>query len=112
LGSNVQPQIALWGRSDEVAAAIVSPRRNAAYLSEIAIDASVAVSAELGSVVEGAAIAILAVRTHAIRDVATAMRPLLGNDTVVVSAAKGFETGSGLTMTAVLRAVLGDHASP
>jgi glycerol-3-phosphate dehydrogenase (NAD(P)+) len=53
---------------------------------------------------------VVACPSHAIRDVAGRARPFLGSrQPLVVSTAKGIEVGTDLTMTDVLREVLGDH---
>ena len=100
-------QVTLWARRPEIAAAIAARHRNPAYLSEIDLDPSIQVGDDLAAALDGARIAVLAVPTQGMRQVAVSARSLLHGQTVVVSAAKGFEASSGLTMSAVLADVLG-----
>src|SRR5438270_5445956 len=99
--------VALWARRRDQAEEIVRTRRNPLYLPELVVDGRVSVSAALPEVLEPAEIVILAVPTQAMREVASAASSALHADAVVVSAAKGFEAETALTMTAVLREVLG-----
>jgi glycerol-3-phosphate dehydrogenase (NAD(P)+) len=107
LAGEQRDHIALWARRPEIAAAIAATRHNPAYLSDIELHASIQVDADLRSVVDGAGIVIFAVPTGGMREVAGRARSSMSANAVVVSAAKGFEQQSGLTMTAVLGEVLG-----
>jgi glycerol-3-phosphate dehydrogenase (NAD(P)+) len=53
-------------------------------------------------------ILILAVPTHAMRDVAKRIQPELSPSTIVISAAKGFDKDTGVTMSVLLTEVLGE----
>lgn len=102
--------VVLWARQPDVAGAIQRTRHNPTYLTEVELDRGVQVTADLAAALHGAAIVLLTVPTHVMREVARAAAPLIDAEAIVVSAAKGFEERSGLTMSAVLRDVLGaDH---
>jgi glycerol-3-phosphate dehydrogenase (NAD(P)+) len=103
-------EVALWSRRPELAASITETRHNPTYLTDIELDRRIAVTSDLSEVLHGATIALLAVPTHAMRDVVMAAVEHLDARCVLVSAAKGFEESSGLTMTAVIAEVLGDAA--
>jgi len=109
LSMNPGTRIALWARSPALAGSLIATRRNATHLPDIVLSEDVAVSDELAFVLQGSDIAILAVPTHGMREIAERCRPLLDR-CAVVSAAKGFERDSGLTMTAILAMVLGAEA--
>jgi len=100
-------EVTLWARDPSVADVIARTRHNPSYLTDIALDDRVAVSADPAACVDGADIVILAVPTDAMRQVASMLRSLLPRDVVVVSAAKGFDAERDLTMTAVLGEILG-----
>ena len=104
--------VSLWARRHELASELQRTRRNAQCLPALELDRRVAVSASLGEVLDARAIVILAVPTSAMREVAGSVAPLLPADAVVVTAAKGFERESGLTMTRVVAEVLGAAAAP
>lgn len=105
-----QHGVVLWARRPEVAEAIASTRHNPDYLTGIAVDEAVEATSDLQQALSGASIVILAVPTHGMRDTATAARGVVASTAILVSAAKGFEERTGLTMTAVLREVFGDDA--
>jgi glycerol-3-phosphate dehydrogenase (NAD(P)+) len=90
--------------------AIAATRHNPRYLTDVELERDIQVTADLGVALAGARVAVLAVPTSAMRDVAVRVLPLLETDAVVVSAAKGLEETTGWTMSAVLAEVLG--ASP
>ena len=54
-------------------------------------------------------ILILAVPTHAMGELATRIQPNLGDATIVISAAKGFDKDSGATMSRLLADVFGEQ---
>lgn len=112
LGRGGAHDVTLWARRPEVAKAITTTRHNPGYLSDVSLDHAVRVTADLGVAVGGARIVLLAVPTPGMRTVASEMAPHLSTDTVVVSAAKGFEDTSDKTMSAVLADVLGETARP
>lgn len=102
--------VALWARTESVAAAIAATRHNPRYLSEIELDQDIEVTVELDVALSGARVVVLAVPTGAMRDVARQMLPWLEDDAVLVSAAKGLEESSGSTMSAVLDGVTGSSS--
>jgi glycerol-3-phosphate dehydrogenase (NAD(P)+) len=99
LGSDGTRDIALWARDAGVADVVTRTRHNPAYLTDLALDERVSVSADLAACVGGAQIIMLAVPTDAMREVVSAP--------IVVSAAKGFDAERDLTMTAMLHEMLG-----
>jgi len=103
--------VRLWVRDPGRAREIEASRRNVAYLPDINLAPAITVSSDLDAVCGGSHIVILAVPTQAMRQVATETAAVLEEAAVVVSAAKGFEEGSLLTMTAVVSAVLGNGAA-
>jgi glycerol-3-phosphate dehydrogenase (NAD(P)+) len=95
----------LWARDPEVAATLRATRRHPWALPGIELDIAVQVDDRLELAVTDAAVVILAVPSHGMRDMAAAVAPSL-KGVIVVSAAKGFELETGSTMTAVLGEVL------
>jgi glycerol-3-phosphate dehydrogenase (NAD(P)+) len=106
LAQDSEHTVTLWPRRRELAEVMADTRRNAAYLPDLVLDRRVHVSGDMASALAGSAIVIFAVPTHAMRTIAQAAAARLGGDVAVVSAAKGFEQDTGLTMTAVLDEVL------
>lgn len=104
--------VRLWARDPGLAARVARERRNPAYLPGISLSADIEVTAELDRALVGASLVILAVPTHGMRVTVERCRPLLSKSASVVSAAKGFELDTGLTMTEVVVQVLGEPARP
>jgi glycerol-3-phosphate dehydrogenase (NAD(P)+) len=103
--STAECEVRLWARDPAVANALRSTRQHPWALPGIELNAPVHVETDLEAALAGAAVVILAVPSHGMRDTAQAAAPWLAG-TIVVSAAKGFELRTGLTMTAVLGEVL------
>jgi glycerol-3-phosphate dehydrogenase (NAD(P)+) len=97
----------LWARDPGLAAAARATRRNEAYLPGCRLPEALRITADLGEAAAAAGLIILAVPSHGLRAVAAAARAALPAEAVLVSAAKGFEAGSGLTMSAVLAEAAG-----
>ena len=97
----------LWARDPGLAAAVRATRRNATYLPECRLPETLEITGDLAEAASGAGLLILAIPSHAVRAVAAAARAAAPADGILVSAAKGFEAGSGLTMSQVLTEVTG-----
>jgi glycerol-3-phosphate dehydrogenase (NAD(P)+) len=100
-GSHVR----LWARDPAVAATLRATRHHPWALDGVELHADVHVDDQLDPCLAGAELAILAVPSHGMRAMGSAVAPW-ATDLIVVSAAKGFEVETGLTMTAVLADVL------
>ena len=98
--------VRLWSRSAEIADAINREHRNPRYLSELEIPATVRGTTDLEEAVRGAELVICAVPSHGFRDVMTRVGPYLSRDAILVSAVKGLEFETGMTMSQVLADVL------
>ena len=103
-------EVSLWARDPALAQEIAITRVNARYLPQLHLHDGVRVSGDLGSALDGAGIAIIAVPTGGLRAVAHACLPLLPPSCAVVSAAKGFESDTSRRMSEVLAEVLGPGA--
>ncbi len=97
--------VTLWAREPATGRALDEERRHPWALPGIELNASVAVHDRLDAATSGADVVILAVPSHGMRDIATALRQCVSGG-VVVSAAKGFEVDTGMRMTEVLGDVL------
>jgi glycerol-3-phosphate dehydrogenase (NAD(P)+) len=103
-------EVRLWARDERVAKALRAIRRHPWALPGVELNAQVVVDDVLESTLAKATVVILAVPSQGMREIAVASAPWVG-DAIVVSAAKGFELQTGLTMTAVLGEVLPDVGS-
>lgn len=83
----------LWLRNPERAAEIASSRRNSEYLPDYPLCDSLRVSADLAETLHAASVVFLSVPSKAFRQMARQIAPLIQPGTIVVSTAKGIETG-------------------
>ncbi|MBP2640893.1 MAG: hypothetical protein H6Q66_1844 [Firmicutes bacterium] len=94
--------VILWARKPALAELIQNTRQNREYLPDIVLPDTVTVTSDLIAAVRGAEIVVLATPSHAIRETAATLRPYIGLQTILVSAAKGLELGSLKRMSEVL----------
>lgn len=97
--------VLLWAYEPEVARSIERAHRNALYLNEVELDARLRATADLSAAVADATVVVSVspaqhVR-HVMREAAAAMR----SDALIISASKGIETSTLLTMAEVLEEV-------
>jgi glycerol-3-phosphate dehydrogenase (NAD(P)+) len=102
-------RVCLWVRTPALCAQLRDTRENRPYLPGVRLPAGLTYTTALAEAAAGADVVVLAVPSHAVRAVATALRPYLPQTPVLVSATKGIEEGTLCTMTAVLRGVLGEQ---
>ena len=81
-------------------------RRNERYLPSALFPEALRIEPDLAAAVAGARDLLIAVPSHAFRDLLTQVLPLLGRDTKLAWATKGFELPSGLLPHQVAREVL------
>jgi glycerol-3-phosphate dehydrogenase (NAD(P)+) len=98
--------VTLWTRSEANAEAINRDRRNPQYLSDTPIPAGIRATSDLAEAVANKELVICAVPSHAVRDVMRDASPHLAPGSILLSAVKGIEFESGMTMHQVLRDVL------
>lgn len=103
----------LWMRDSQRAAEVSACRENAAYLPGYKLHATLEISADLADALKEASVVFVSVPSKAFRSTVQKIRPLLAQDAVVVSTAKGIETGEDLhgfwLMSDVLKQELPDH---
>lgn len=100
-------QTTLWARRADVAEAIRTQRSNPRHLPGVELPARLGASSDLAEALKDAQMVIVAVPSTAMRALAREAAPHLRDGTLVLSAAKGIEAGSGALMTRVLDEVLG-----
>ena len=104
LGKSVR----LWGRSSSLIDRIRQERRNEAYLPGVPLPPSVVPTASLDDAVSRAECLVSAVPSQATRALLRRAKPSLEPDTIIVSAAKGFELGSLRRLSEVITEELGE----
>jgi len=99
----------LWSRSATDVTAMRGSRCNQRYLSEAKFPAGIEVHAELSEALKDAVAIIIAVPSHALRDLLRQLKPLLARDSRLAWATKGFEIDTGKLPHQVAYDVLGDR---
>ncbi|MDR2612301.1 MAG: NAD(P)-dependent glycerol-3-phosphate dehydrogenase [Deltaproteobacteria bacterium] len=95
-------RVTLWARRDEIADRINTARENPDFLPGVRLDGDLTAVCDPGRAVEGAALVIWAVPSHVLRAVARGVLPRLAEGAAQVSATKGIEDGTFLTMSEIL----------
>jgi glycerol-3-phosphate dehydrogenase (NAD(P)+) len=94
--------VTLWGRDDSLIREMAARRANPTYLPDLLFPPSVRLTSILSEAVAEVRYVIVAVPSHGLRDVVKAAAPALPPDAILVSAAKGLETGSLQRMSEVI----------
>jgi glycerol-3-phosphate dehydrogenase (NAD(P)+) len=98
--------VRLWSRSGDIAESINREHRNPRHLTEAVVPDNVRGTTNLEEAVRGAELVICAVPSHGLRDVMSQVDSYLSPDAILVSAVKGIELETGMTMSQVLADVL------
>ncbi len=96
----------LWAYEPEVARSINEERENRLFLPEIILEKNLRASNDLAGVVSGKDMVLMVAPTHETRRVAGIAAQHIPDDAIVVSASKGIENQTLLTMTGVLGELL------
>lgn len=102
--------VGLWGRTPQVVQAMRQERENRAYLPGMRLHANIDPTTDFSAAVDDIAMCFSVVPSHAVRAVWNVVAPLLPPRTVVVSATKGIEATSLLTMSQVIQATIPQQA--
>jgi glycerol-3-phosphate dehydrogenase (NAD(P)+) len=102
-------QVRLWVRTPALCEQLQQARENRPYLPGVLLPEGISYTTSLADAVAGTTLLVLAVPSHAMRTVATALCPRVSGNPLLVSTTKGIEEETLLTMTAVLCNVLGEN---
>lgn len=97
----------LWVFELELVRALQRQRENAFFLPGISLSRGIHFTHSLKEAFTGKPILVCVVPSHAVREVFSQAKAHIREDALIVSATKGIEDGSFLTMSQVLRKVLG-----
>jgi glycerol-3-phosphate dehydrogenase (NAD(P)+) len=99
-------RVDLWVFEAEVAQQIRTFRENRAFLPGVVLSPNLSASTDLARTAAGKDLLVVVVPSHVMRQTTLAMAAAVGPDTRVVSASKGIENRTHLTMTGVLMETL------
>lgn len=105
-------EVALWTRRPDTAEAINAVHRNPHHLSDIELPSSVHATTDLGDAVTARELVVVAVPSHGVREVIGLAAPHIAPEAIIVSAVKGIEYETGMTMHQVLEDVLPEEHHP
>src|ERR1700743_2564766 len=88
-------QTTLWGRDAGAIASMTQSRRNARYLSDLELPASLALTGDLEAAVSSASVLLIVTPSHAFAELLRNIAPRLKTGTGVSWATKGFDPASG-----------------
>lgn len=100
--ARVGHHVSLWARDESLGAEIARGRENTRYLPGLRLPDSVTATARLDVALEDASFVVFAVPSHGLRDVVREAAPGLAATAILISAAKGLESGSHARMSQVL----------
>ncbi len=96
----------LWAYEPEVRQSIMEVRENRMFLPGVEVSGNISVSNDLSSVVSAKDVLLFVVPSHVMREVSGQAALSIDADPVVVTASKGIENKTHLTMTGVLQQTL------
>ena len=99
----------LWGHDPQLMARLRAENCNSRYLPGIALPTTLQPGDDLGAMAREVRDILVAVPSHAFREVLDALQPHLRSDARVLWATKGLESGSGKLLHQVATDVLGDN---
>ncbi len=100
--------IDLWVFEQDICQQIEKTRENGVFLPGVQLSENIRPTTDLAEVVRGKGLVLIVVPSHVMRVVAGQMAPDLEPEAVVVSASKGIENETQLTMTGVLKEAAAD----
>ena len=99
-------KIDLWVYETEIKKQIESKRENEVFLPGVSLSPNLNPSNDMAHVVTDKDVVLIVVPSHVMRQTAEQLRRHIAPGTIIVTASKGIENKTHLTMTGVLREVL------
>lgn len=99
--------VTLWVYEKDLATRLPKTRVNDLYLEGITLAPNLSYTNDLAIVVQGCQVVVLVPPSQVMRHVVKQLKPHLAEDSLLVSAAKGIENDTLLTMSEVLQEILG-----
>jgi glycerol-3-phosphate dehydrogenase (NAD(P)+) len=103
--------IDLWVFEEEIKEQIQQSSENSVFLPDVRLSSNLRPSNDIAEVVTAKDLVLVVVPSHVVRETTAKMADHLAGETVIVSASKGIENKSHLTMTGVMQQTLPDIPS-
>ncbi len=101
-------QTCLWVRRPALCEQLRCKKENPLYLPGVSLPAALSYTTSLAEAAAEAELFVLAIPSHAMREVIIAFKPHLERTALLISVSKGIEEKTSQTMSAVLTEVLGE----
>ncbi len=98
--------VTLWDRTPSLIQEVNGSHTDSRYLPGLQLPKSIVGTSDIDDAVENASVIVVAVPSDAIREVMAKVAPALKSPAVLVSAAKGLEAETGMTMTEVVHSLI------
>ncbi|MBF0413540.1 MAG: NAD(P)-dependent glycerol-3-phosphate dehydrogenase [Desulfamplus sp.] len=95
--------VELWAYEPEVKQDILEYGENRLFLPGIKLSDNISPTNDLKSVISSNSIILIAVPSHTMRQIATSISKFISPNTIIITASKGIEDGTYLTMTGVIQ---------
>lgn len=100
-------RVDLWVFEEEVAAQISTERENKFFLPGFRLSENIFPTLDMAEAASGKDLVLLVTPSHVVRETAVKLSGILDKDAIVVSASKGIENKTRLTMSGILKQTLG-----
>lgn len=111
LASSNRHEVTMWVYEPEVAEDINRNHRNQLFLPDVPLSPEIRAKNDMAEVLEGADMVISVVPSHLVRGVMEEAAPHIPEDAILVTASKGIEDDTLLTMTGVIEEVVAPQVS-
>jgi len=102
-------EVSLYARRKEQIDEIKNNRTNKDYLGDIKIPKDIMITDDIKEAVESADVAVMAVSSQQVRNVAQSIKNYVKKEAVIVNVAKGLEKGTNLRISQVVNSILSDN---
>jgi len=98
--------VSLWGHNPEHVAEISKQKENHKYLPSVQLPDNIEISSDIETCVKQSKVIVMVVPSHGFRSVFSSLVPYVTADMKIISAVKGIENETLLTMTQVMQELL------
>ncbi|NTU48353.1 MAG: NAD(P)H-dependent glycerol-3-phosphate dehydrogenase [Syntrophobacteraceae bacterium] len=102
-------RVDLWAYAEELCQAINETHENTLYMAGFPLSPNITAHDNLERVVKDHDLLVMVVPSHVYRHIVTQLRPFLKHRTIIVSATKGIENETLLTMSGIWKEVVNDE---
>lgn len=92
----------IWARNEKVVDEINNERKNSKYLKNVKLNHNVSATTDIEEALKGADYVVIAVASHAVREVSMKAKPFIEPDAKIINVAKGIEEGTYKLLTDVI----------